>query len=168
MNLAVVTVSTRAAAGVYEDRSGDLLVAFATGAGYTVARREVVPDGEAELAELLRAVCGDPGIDVVITTGGTGLTPTDRTPEATAAVCERIVPGIGEAIRNASIGTVPHAMLSRGIAGICNGTLIVNLPGSPGGAADGWAVVATVAEHAIAQIRGGDHPRPGPSSRGGS
>jgi molybdopterin adenylyltransferase len=163
MNVAIVTVSTRAAAGVYEDRSGDRLVALAVDAGHTVVRREVVPDGEAQLTELLRALCADPGIELVITTGGTGLTPTDRTPEATAAVCERLVPGIGEAIRNASVPAVPHAMLSRGIAGVLSETLIVNLPGSPGGAADGWAVLAAVAEHAISQIRGGDHPAPQPA-----
>ena len=124
-------------------------------------------DGETRLAELLRALCTDPAVDMVITTGGTGLTPMDCTPEATAAVCERIVPGIGEAIRAASLAAVPHAMLSRGIAGVLDGTLIVNLPGSPGGAADGWAVLATVADHAVAQIRGGDHPRPEPSSPAG-
>ena len=163
MNVAIVTVSTRASAGVYEDRSGDRLVALAADAGHSVVRREVVPDGEAQLAELLRSLCHDPGIDMVVTTGGTGLTPTDRTPEATATVCERVVPGIGEAVRNASVAAVPHAILSRGIAGVLNDTLIVNLPGSPGGATDGWAVVATVAEHAISQIRGGDHPRPEPS-----
>ncbi len=168
MNLAIVTVSTRAAAGIYDDRSGELLVALATGAGHAVVRREVVPDGEAQLAELVRTLCADPAVDMVVTTGGTGLTPMDRTPEATAAICDRIVPGIGEAIRNASVATVPHAMLSRGIAGICDDTLIVNLPGSPGGAADGWAVVAAVAEHAVSQIRGGDHPRPGLSSPDGS
>jgi molybdenum cofactor synthesis domain-containing protein len=163
MNVAIVTVSTRAAAGVYEDRSGDRLVALAVDAGHTVVRREVVPDGEAQLTELLQALCADPGIALVVTTGGTGLTPTDRTPEATEAVCERLVPGIGEAIRSASLPTVPHAMLSRGIAGVLHHTLIVNLPGSPGGATDGWAVIATVAEHAISQIRGGDHPAPQPT-----
>lgn len=168
MNLAIVTISTRAAAGIYEDRSGDGLVALAVDAGHTVVRREVVPDGEAELTELLGTLCRDPGIELVVTTGGTGLTPTDRTPEATSAVCEQLVPGIGEAIRNTSVAAVPHAMLSRGIAGVLNGTLIVNLPGSPGGAADGWAVIATVAEHALSQIRGGDHPRPEPSHPGAS
>ena len=160
MNLAIVTVSTRGAAGIYEDRSGDRLVALATEAGHTVSRRELVPDGEAALSALLGALCDDPGIDVVITTGGTGLTPGDRTPEATTAVCEYLVPGIGEAIRAASLPTVAHAMLSRGVAGVRAGTLLVNLPGSPGGATDGWNVIAPVIGHAVSQVRGGDHPRP--------
>ncbi len=160
MNVVIVTVSTRAAAGVYPDGSGDRLAALATRAGHTVVHREVVPDDEARLAALLTELCTDASIELVITTGGTGLTPTDRTPEATASVCERLIPGIGEAIRQASVATVPHAMLSRGIAGIRAGTLIVNLPGSPGGAEDGWAVLATISEHAVSQIRGGDHPRP--------
>jgi molybdenum cofactor synthesis domain-containing protein len=161
VNIAIVTVSTRAAAGIYPDGSGDRLTELAATAGHTVVRREVVPDGEAQLSALLAALCDDPAIELVVTSGGTGLTPTDRTPEATAAVCERLVPGIGEAIRAASLATVPHSMLSRGIAGVRNATLVVNVPGSPGGAADGWAVLAPVAEHAVAQIRGGDHPRPG-------
>lgn len=160
MNLALVTVSTRSAAGIYEDRSGDRLVVLATEAGHTVSRRALVPDGEAGLSALLRELCDDPQIDAVITTGGTGLTPGDRTPEATLAVCEYVVPGIGEAIRSASVPTVAHAMLSRGVAGVRAATLIVNLPGSPGGAADGWGVIAPVITHAVSQIRGGDHPRP--------
>lgn len=160
MNVAIVTVSTRAAAGVYPDRSGDRLVELATAHGAAVTRREVIPDGEEQLAELLRGLCADPAVDLVVTTGGTGLTPTDRTPEATLRVCDRLIPGIGEAIRNASVERLPHAMLSRGVAGVCNDRLVVNLPGSPGGAADGWAVVASIAEHAISQIRGGDHPPP--------
>lgn len=167
MNIAVVTVSTRAASGIYEDRSGERLVALAGEAGHTVIRREVVPDGESALSTLLCELCDDPAVALVITTGGTGLTPTDRTPEATAAICERLVPGIAEAIRSASVATVPHALLSRGLAGVRGGTLIVNVPGSPGGAADGWAVLITVAEHALSQIRGGDHPRPEPTRPGG-
>lgn len=162
MNVAIVTVSTRAAAGVYPDRSGDRLVELARASGATVTRREAVPDGEDALASLLRALCADPAVDLVVTTGGTGLTPTDRTPEATTRVCERLIPGIGEAIRNASVAGMPHAMLSRGVAGVCNDRLVVNLPGSPGGAADGWSVVASIAEHAVSQVRGGDHPPPNP------
>jgi molybdopterin adenylyltransferase len=160
VNLAIVTVSTRGAAGIYEDRSGDRLGELVADAGHAVARRELIPDGQEGLAELLRTLCDDPRIDAIITTGGTGLTPGDRTPEATVAVCEHLVPGVAEAIRAASLPSVPHAMLSRGVAGVRGGTLIVNLPGSPGGAADGWAVIAPIIDHAVSQLRGGDHPRP--------
>lgn len=153
-------MSTRAAAGVYDDVSGDRLAEFVADAGHDVVRREVVADDEARLSALLAALCDEGGVDLVITTGGTGVTPTDRTPEATGAICERTVPGIGEAIRAASLAVTPHALLSRGIAAIRGSTLIVNLPGSPGGAGDGWGVIAPIVEHAVAQIRGGDHPRP--------
>jgi molybdenum cofactor synthesis domain-containing protein len=159
VRVAIVTVSTRAAAGVYADTSGDRLAALAAQAGHEVVRREVVPDDEARLTELLAALCDVDGVDLVVTTGGTGVTPTDRTPEATAAVCDRVVPGIGEAMRAASRTVTPHALLSRGLAGTRGATLIVNLPGSPGGAADGWGVVAPIVEHAVSQLGGGDHPR---------
>lgn len=152
-------MSTRAAAGVYEDRSGDLLGALVRDAGHRVDRREVVPDDPDALADLLRALADRGGIDLILTTGGTGISPTDRTPEATAAACDRAVPGIAEAIRAASMAATPHAMLSRAEAGVRGATLIVNLPGSPGGAGDGWAVVAPVVAHAVAQIAGADHPR---------
>lgn len=154
-----MTVSTRAAAGVYADASGDRLATLVGDAGHEVVRRKVVPDDEAGLADLLRSLCDVDRVDLVVTTGGTGVTPTDRTPEATASVCERIVPGIGEALRAASHAVTPHALLSRGLAGTRGATLIVNLPGSPGGAGDGWQVIAPIVEHAVSQLRGGDHPR---------
>jgi molybdenum cofactor biosynthesis protein B len=138
-----------------------------------VVLREVVPDDSHRLATLLQSVCDAPGApDLVLTTGGTGLGPRDCTPEATRATCERMVPGIAEAIRARSLAATPHALLSRGEAGVRRATLIVNLPGSPGGARDGWEVVAPVAEHAASQIRGGDHPDPAggghpPASVGG-
>jgi len=157
-------VSTRAAAGVYEDRSGDLLDTLVRDAGHRVDRREVVPDDPDALADLLRALADGGGLDLILTTGGTGISPTDRTPEATATACDRTVPGIAEAIRAASMAATPHAMLSRAAAGVRGATLIVNLPGSPGGAGDGWAVVASVVAHAVAQIAGGDHPRAADSS----
>ncbi len=152
-----MTVSTRAAAGVYADRSGDLLADAVTTAGHSLTRREVVPDDPHALTALLVALA-DGAVDLIITSGGTGISPTDRTPEATRDACERLVPGIAEAIRATSLPHVPGAMLSRGVAGIRGQTLIVNLPGSPGGASDGWAVVAPVVEHAATQLRGGDHP----------
>ena len=157
--MAIVTVSTRAAGGVYDDRSGELLDAQMRAAGHKVARREVVPDGAERLTKLLCDIADSGGVDLIVTSGGTGISPTDRTPEATAATCERLTPGIAEAIRAASLATTPHAMLSRGVAGVRGRTLIVNLPGSPGGARDGWATIAPVVEHAVSQLGGGDHPR---------
>ncbi len=154
-----MTVSTRAAAGVYDDVSGERLASLAAAADHDVVRREVVPDDPAALTDLLAGLCDGGEVDLVVTTGGTGLTPADLTPEATADVCERMVPGIAEAIRAASRTVTPHASLSRGVAGARGAALIVNLPGSPGGAADGWDVIAPIVEHAVSQLRGGDHRR---------
>jgi molybdenum cofactor synthesis domain-containing protein len=157
--VAVVTVSDRSARGEREDRSGPALAGAAEAAGAQVVRRELVPDDPDALAALLAAMCDAPDApDLVLTTGGPGLGPRDRTPEATAAVCERLVPGIPEALRAGSLRVTPHGMLSRGVAGVRGRTLVVNLPGSTGGARDGWAVVAPVAAHAASQLRGGDHP----------
>ncbi|MCP2336932.1 MogA/MoaB family molybdenum cofactor biosynthesis protein [Actinomadura rupiterrae] len=153
-----VTVSNRASAGVYEDRSGPVLVSLLAEAGCEVDGPRVVPDGE-PVEEALRAAVSE-GYDVVVTTGGTGLTPTDRTPEMTRRVLEREIPGIAEAVRAVSRDTVPASILSRGLAGTAGRTLIVNLPGSTGGVRDGMAVLAPVLAHAVDQIAGGDHPRP--------
>jgi molybdenum cofactor synthesis domain-containing protein len=153
-----VTVSNRAAAGVYEDRSGPLLVSLLRSAGCAaVDGPVVVPDGEPVEAALRQAVAE--GYDVVVTTGGTGLTPTDRTPEMTLRVLDTEVPGIAEAIRRAGADAVPAAMLSRGVAGLAGRTLLVNLPGSAGGVRDGMGVFGPALTHAVDQIRGGDHPR---------
>ncbi|MDX6738438.1 MogA/MoaB family molybdenum cofactor biosynthesis protein [Actinocorallia sp. A-T 12471] len=151
-----VTVSTRAAGGVYEDRSGPLLAELLREWGCQVDGPRVIPDGTAVLTVLKQAV--EDRYDVVVTSGGTGLTPTDQTPEMTKAVLEREVPGIAEAIRQR--GSVATAILSRGLAGTAGGTLIVNLPGSTGGVREGMAVLGPVLSHAISQINGGDHPRP--------
>lgn len=155
----VVTASNRAAAGVYEDRSGPVLAGLLREAGCQVDGPVVVPDGEPVLEALRDAV--EAGYDLVVTTGGTGLTPTDQTPEMTRRVIEREVPGIAEAIRLQGRDKVPAAILSRGLAGIAGRTLIVNLPGSTGGVRDGVAVLVPVITHAIDQIHGGDHPRAG-------
>jgi molybdenum cofactor synthesis domain-containing protein len=154
-----ITVSTRAAAGVYADRSGPVLADLLRGAGCEVDGPLVVPDGDPVQAALRDAVTA--GYDVVVTTGGTGLTPGDLTPEMTRRVIDREVPGIAEAIRAAGAGAgVPAAVLSRGLAGLAGPTLIINLPGSTGGVRDGMAVLAMVLAHAVDQARGGDHPRP--------
>ena len=155
-----VTVSNRAAAGVYEDRSGPVLARLLAEAGCAVDGPLVVPDGEPVEAALRDAVAA--GYHVVVTTGGTGLTPGDRTPEMTRRVLDREVPGIAEAIRAAGLAAgVPAAMLSRGLAGLAGRVLIVNLAGSTGGVRDGMAVLAPVLRHAVDQVHGGDHPRPG-------
>jgi len=154
-----VTVSNRAAAGVYEDRSGPVLARLLAEAGCTVDGPLVVPDGSAVEVALREAI--NAGYHVVVSTGGTGLTPGDLTPEMTRRVLDREIPGIAEAIRAAGVaGGVPAAMLSRGVAGLAGGVLIVNLAGSTGGVRDGMAVLAPVLRHAVDQAHGGDHPRP--------
>ena len=155
-----ITVSNRAAAGIYDDRSGPVLAELLRSAGCDVDGPQVVADGdpvEAALRDALRA-----GYDVVVTTGGTGLTPTDLTPEMTRKVLDREVPGIADAIRQEGAAAgVPASVLSRGLAGLAGQTLIVNLPGSTGGVKDGMAVLSRVLVHAVDQARGGDHPRSG-------
>jgi molybdenum cofactor synthesis domain-containing protein len=154
----VITCSTRAAAGVYPDRGGPLVVAALREWGFDVTDPLVVPDGAAVGAALAAALVGEPA--VVITTGGTGLSPTDHTPEQTLPLLDRLVPGIAEAVRTAGISAgIPTAMLSRGVAGMSGRTLVVNLPGSPGGVRDALAVLGPVIGHAVDQAAGGDHPR---------
>ena len=152
----VVTASNRAAAGVYEDRSGQVLAAGLAELGFGVEGPKVLPDDAVEIADVLRAAV-DAGIEVVVTTGGTGLSPTDVTPEATRAVLEREAPGLAEAVRRYGEPEVPTSVLSRGIAGTAGRTLVVNLPGSTGGVRDGLAVLGPLLPHVVSQLRGGDH-----------
>jgi molybdenum cofactor synthesis domain-containing protein len=151
----VITVSNRAFAGIYDDRGGPILRDGLRSLGFEVAEPWVVPDGDAVAVALRRAV--SEAYDVALTTGGTGLTPTDLTPEMTGPVLDRNIPGIAEALRAASRDTVPTAMLSRGLAGVAGSTIVVNLPGSPGGCRDGITLLGPVLRHAVEQIRGGDH-----------
>ncbi len=153
----VIVASNRAAAGVYVDTSGPLLVDGLRQLGCQVDGPLVVPDGEPVAVALRDAITS--GMDVVLTSGGTGISPTDATPEMTRRLLDYEVPGIAEAIRSHSRAKVPTAALSRGVAGVTGRTLIVNLPGSGGGAKDGLAVLGPILAHAVEQLRGGDHPR---------
>jgi molybdenum cofactor synthesis domain-containing protein len=157
LRVLVVTVSTRAASGEYDDRSGPAVVDALSLWGITDVERTVVADDEVALVALLREAV-DSGFDAVLTTGGTGLSPDDRTPEATRQVVDREVSGVAEAIRAAGVAAgIATAALSRGVAGASGTTVIVNLPGSVGGARDGVAVVGPLLEHVRSQLGGGDH-----------
>jgi molybdenum cofactor synthesis domain-containing protein len=186
---AIIIASTRAATGVYSDRTGPIIAEWLTMRGFAVGSPVVVPDGPG-VGAALRAATGRPeavgspvvvpdgpsfgaalraatnwpaggpdlsAVDLVITSGGTGISPTDRTPQATAEILDYEVPGLAAAIRSEGSGKVPTAVLSRGLAGVAGRTLVINLPGSSGGVRDGLAVLDRVLDHALDQLRGGDH-----------
>jgi len=157
MRIGVLTVSDLGALGQRADTSGDAIVAWAGDHGHEVVVRSVVPDETDRIAGKLARWADSGEVDVVLTTGGTGLTARDVTPEATEAVLDRVAPGIADALRCAAAPTFPRAWLSRGVAGTRGRTLIVNLPGSTGGVRDGLAVLGPLLPHIVSQLRGGDH-----------
>ena len=155
MRIAILTISDAGARGERADGSGDAIAAWAAAHGHAVTARELVADETARIVPRLASWCDDDAADLVLTTGGTGLSPRDVTPEATRAVLERDAPGIAERLRASAAARFPQSALARGVAGVRARTLIVNLPGSPGGVADYLAALEAIVEHAVAIVRGG-------------
>jgi len=150
----ILTISDKGSAGLREDLSGSELSRMVEEQGWEVARRDVVPDEPDRIEELLREYCDRERLDLVLTTGGTGLSPRDITPEVTRQLLERDAPGFAEAMRSASLKSTPHAMLSRGVSGIRGSTLVVNLPGSPKGAKENLQVILPALPHGLSKLRG--------------
>ncbi len=153
----VIISSTRASGGVYTDRCGPLIAEWLEQQGFSTPEPVVVADGE-PVGDALHNALEDE-VDVIITSGGTGISPTDTTPDQTVAVLDYMIPGLADAIRRSGLPDVPTSVLSRGVCGVAGQTLIINLPGSPGGVRDGLGVLADVLDHALDQIAGKDHER---------
>ena len=157
MRIAVITVSDSVSRNERQDATGPALAALCTELGWRVLSRHVISDDEEPLRMLIASLADRDELDVILTAGGTGLGPRDSTPEATSAVCSRLVPGLGEVMRDAGRASTERAALSRAVAGIRGSTLIVNLPGSPRGATECLQAVATLLPHAVEVLRGARH-----------
>jgi molybdopterin adenylyltransferase len=154
LRLAILTISDAGSRGERADSSGDLIAAWARERGYALAERALIPDEQPRIVSQLAAWCDGDKADLILTTGGTGLTDRDVTPEATRTILDKEALGIAEALRMSAFPRFPRAALSRGLAGVRKKTLIVNLPGSPGGVRDGLDVLAMLVEHAVELVRG--------------
>src|SRR5947209_9083841 len=157
LRVGILTVSDRVSRGEMEDHGGPAVEEALAPLGADIAFRQVVPDEQEVIESTLKHWSDAEGLDLVISTGGTGLSPRDITPDAVAGICQRLIPGIGETMRAAGLEQTPMSMMSRSLAGVRGTTLIVSLPGSPRGAAEGVRVVLPILEHAVATIRGGRH-----------
>lgn len=157
IRVAILTVSDSCAQGEREDISGQTIKDMLPEDGFEICRKKIVADDHEKIVNELKHLSDKADIDVVFTTGGTGLGPRDVTPEATASVCERIIPGLGEIMRAEGLKKTKNAILSRGIAGICNKTLVINLPGSPKGVKESLEIILNVLPHAVDMMHGGGH-----------
>jgi molybdenum cofactor synthesis domain-containing protein len=151
---AVLTISDKGSEGKRKDESGEIVAKMLEGHGYSVLKREIIPDDRQQIEEVLTAWVDEEGFSLIITSGGTGLSPTDVTPQATKEVIEYEVPGMAEAMRAASLKKTPHAMISRAVAGVRRSSLIINLPGSPKGAGENLQVLLPALDHALSKLAG--------------